>query len=77
MRCVHREPEIQQEMRIAGEYPRLSRHEKLITIIALKAQQIKLLSSVAPWMSKSRLIERAEKVEEIVSLIKKIESSLA
>jgi hypothetical protein len=63
-------------MRITGEYPRLSRHEKLITIIALKTQQNKLLGSVDPWMSKSRLIERAEKVEEIVLLIQKIESSL-
>jgi hypothetical protein len=77
MKDVHREPEIRQEMRIAGTHPRLSRHEKLITIIALKAQQTKLLSSVGPWMSKSRLIERAEKVEEIASLIQKIETSLA
>jgi hypothetical protein len=76
MKYIHREPEIQQDMRIVGEYPRLSRHEKLITIIALKAQQNKLLGSVDPWMSKSRLIERAENVEEIVLLIEKIESSL-
>jgi hypothetical protein len=60
MRCVHREPEIQQEMRITGEYPRLSRHEKLITIIALKAQQNKLLGSVDP-LDEQVSIDRARR----------------
>jgi hypothetical protein len=60
MKYIHREPEIQQEMRIVGEYPRLSRHEKLITIIALKAQQNKLLGSVDP-LDEQVKIDRARR----------------